>query len=198
MWKCHFPAEPVPHWPVESAMPVSHLTAFTVDVLKLYFTLSCSVSISAFDTRHNPKGKWNYSLAACTPREPFWENQSRRELGRIDCSWLCAEFTKHRLKTYSQFISRAWSSDLVKQNLAWFQEMLLTPSLPVHSPFKSLRLLDELFSHLSLSLQLQHLIGGEGLGRLNWEGLCQSVKVPVHPSPAGGGCWPARVPQPCL
>lgn len=80
-------------------MPVSHLTAFTAEVLKLYPTFSCSVSISYFDTQQNPKGKWNNNPAACKLMKPFWENQSRRKLDMIDCSWLYARPTKQCLKT---------------------------------------------------------------------------------------------------
>lgn len=72
-------------------MPVSHLTAFTAEVLKLYPTFSCLVSISYFDTEQNPEGKWSDNPAACKLMKPFWENQSRGKLDMIDCSWLCAQ-----------------------------------------------------------------------------------------------------------
>lgn len=80
-------------------MPVSHLTAFTAEALKLYPTFSCLVSISYFDTQQNPKGKWNNNPAACKLMKPFWENQSRRKLDMLVWSWFYARFTKQYLKT---------------------------------------------------------------------------------------------------
>lgn len=173
MWKCHFPAEPVPNWHLYPAMPVSHLTGFTVEVLKLYSTFSCLVSISYFDTQQNPKGKQNYNLAACKLMKPFWENQSRRERDMIDCSGLCERFTKHYLKKHFFFF-------FLRKHRVHFQAVVfkstradphmasedITVSLSPHS-FTILKTAFYfqcmgLFSQLSLFLQVSVLFEAKG------------------------------------